>query len=71
MIDLTVPAVRYCVSKSVDNASTRKRTVYRRPDDGLIERLRQKAKMLGSGTVRVHELSLARGRLAAMPDPGT
>jgi hypothetical protein len=26
MIDLTVPAVRYCVSKSVDNASTRKRT---------------------------------------------
>jgi hypothetical protein len=26
MIDLTVPAVRYCVSKSVDDASTRKRT---------------------------------------------
>jgi hypothetical protein len=26
IIDLTVPAVRYCVSKSVDNASTRKRT---------------------------------------------
>jgi hypothetical protein len=45
--------------------------VYGRPDDGLIERLRQKAKTRGSGTVRVHELSLARGRLAAMPDPGT
>ena len=26
IIGLTVPAVRYCVSKSVDNASTRKRT---------------------------------------------
>jgi hypothetical protein len=26
IIDLTVPAVRYCVGKSVDNASTRKRT---------------------------------------------
>jgi hypothetical protein len=26
IIDLTVPAVRYCVSKSVDDASTRKRT---------------------------------------------
>jgi hypothetical protein len=26
IIDLTVPTVRYCVSKSVDNAATRKRT---------------------------------------------
>jgi hypothetical protein len=26
IIDLTVPAVRYCVSERVDNASTRKRT---------------------------------------------
>jgi hypothetical protein len=26
IIDLAVPAVRYCVSKSIDNASTRKRT---------------------------------------------
>jgi hypothetical protein len=30
--------------------------VYGRPDDGLVEGLRQKAKMLGSGTVRVHNL---------------
>ena len=26
IVDLTVPAVRYCVSKSIDNAATRKRT---------------------------------------------
>jgi hypothetical protein len=30
--------------------------VYGRPDDGLIEGLRQKAEMLGSGTVRVYDL---------------
>jgi hypothetical protein len=30
--------------------------VYGRLDDGLVEGLRQKAKMLGSGTVRVHSL---------------
>jgi hypothetical protein len=28
--------------------------VYGRPDGGLVERLRQKSEMLGSGTVRVH-----------------
>jgi hypothetical protein len=30
--------------------------VYGRPDDALVDRLRQKAAMLGSGLVRVHEL---------------
>jgi hypothetical protein len=30
--------------------------VYGRPDDGLVEALRQKAEMLGNGTVRVHDL---------------
>jgi hypothetical protein len=30
--------------------------VYGRPDNRLVEGLRQKAKMLGSGTVRVHDL---------------
>jgi hypothetical protein len=30
--------------------------VYGRPEDSLVERLREKAEMLGSGTVRVHDL---------------
>jgi hypothetical protein len=37
--------------------------VYGRPDDGLVEGLRQKAKMLGSGTVRVHDLHAGFARL--------
>lgn len=37
--------------------------VYGRPDGGLVERLRQKAEMLGSGTVRVHDLHAGFARL--------
>jgi hypothetical protein len=37
--------------------------VYRRPDDGLVEGLRQKAKMLGTGTLRVHDLHAGFARL--------
>jgi hypothetical protein len=37
--------------------------VYGRPDDGLVEALRQKAEMLGSGTVRVHDLHAGFARL--------
>jgi hypothetical protein len=37
--------------------------VYGRPDDRLIEELRQKAKMLGSGTVRVHDFHAGFARV--------
>jgi hypothetical protein len=37
--------------------------VYGRPDDGLVEGLRQKAKMLRSGTVRVHDFHVGFARL--------
>ena len=37
--------------------------VYGRPDGGLVERLRQKAEMLGSGTVRVHDFHAGFARL--------
>jgi hypothetical protein len=37
--------------------------VYGQPDEALIGRLRQKAKMLGSGSVRVHELHAGFARL--------
>ena len=37
--------------------------VYGRPDDALVARLRQKAGMLGSGTVRVHDLHAGFTRL--------
>jgi hypothetical protein len=37
--------------------------VYGRPDDALVERLRHKAEMLGSGTVRVHDLHAGFARL--------
>jgi len=37
--------------------------VYGRPDDALVERLRQKAELLGTGTVRVHELHSGFARL--------
>jgi hypothetical protein len=37
--------------------------VYGRPDAGLVEGLRQKAKMLGSGTVRVHDFHAGFARL--------
>jgi hypothetical protein len=39
--------------------------VYGRPDDTLVDRLRQKAEMLGSGTVRVHDLHAGFARLLA------
>ena len=38
--------------------------VYGRPDDGLIEGLRQKAVMLGSGTVRVYDLHAGFARIS-------
>ena len=38
--------------------------VYGRPDAGLVEGLRQKAQMLGSGIVRVHDLHAGFARLA-------
>jgi hypothetical protein len=37
--------------------------VYGRPDDRLVEGLRQKAEMLGSGTVRVHYLHAGFARM--------
>jgi hypothetical protein len=37
--------------------------VYGRPDDALVERLRQKAELLGSGLLRVHELHSGFARL--------
>ena len=37
--------------------------VYGRPDDALVNRLRQKAEMLGSGSVRVHDLHAGFARL--------
>jgi len=37
--------------------------VYGRPDDELVDRLRQKSELLGSGTVRVHELDAGFARL--------
>jgi hypothetical protein len=37
--------------------------VYGRPDAGLVEELRQKATMLGSGTVRVHDFHAGFVRL--------
>ncbi len=37
--------------------------VYGRPDHRLVERLRQKAEMLGSGTVRVHDLHAGFARM--------
>jgi len=37
--------------------------VYGRPDDALVERLRQKSELLGSGSVRVHELHSGFARL--------
>jgi hypothetical protein len=37
--------------------------VYGRPDDALVEELRQKARMLGSGTVRVHDFHAGFARL--------
>jgi hypothetical protein len=37
--------------------------VYGHPDDALVDRLRQKAEMLGSGSVRVHELHAGFARL--------
>ena len=37
--------------------------VYGRPDDALVEQLRQKSELLGSGAVRVHELHTGFARL--------
>jgi hypothetical protein len=37
--------------------------VYGRPDDALVNRLRQKAELLGSGSVRVHDLHAGFARL--------
>jgi hypothetical protein len=37
--------------------------VYGQPADSLVDRLRQKAEMLGSGSVRVHELHAGFARL--------
>jgi hypothetical protein len=37
--------------------------VYGRPDGGLVQRLRQKAEMLGSGTVRVHDFHAGFARM--------
>ena len=42
--------------------------VYGRPDREIVERLRQKAAMLGSGVVRVHDLQSGFARYAA-PEP--
>jgi hypothetical protein len=39
--------------------------VYGDPDEALVERLRQKAEMLGRGTVRVHEFHAGFARLTA------
>jgi len=38
--------------------------VFGRPSDHLVEQLRQKAQMLGSGTVLVHELHAGFARSA-------
>ena len=37
--------------------------VYGHPDDALVAHLRQKAEVLGSGSVRVHELHAGFARL--------
>ncbi|MFC8799272.1 hypothetical protein ACFT2C_16175 [Promicromonospora sp. NPDC057138] len=37
--------------------------VYGNPDDALVDRLRQKAELLGSGSVRVHQLHAGFARL--------
>ena len=37
--------------------------VYGKPSDDLLEQIRQKAQMLGNGTVRVHELHAGFARL--------
>ena len=37
--------------------------VYGKPTDRLVEQMRQKARMLGNGTVRVHELHAGFARL--------
>jgi hypothetical protein len=37
--------------------------VYGRPDDALVDSLRQKAELLGSGSVRVHDLHAGFARL--------
>jgi hypothetical protein len=47
IIDLTVPAVRHCVSQSVDNAATRKRTA-----EFLAEAQRDPLHALFSGRTR-------------------
>jgi len=39
--------------------------VYGRPDDALVQQLRQKAQTLGSGIVRVHDLHAGFARLPA------
>jgi hypothetical protein len=39
--------------------------VYGDPDDALVDRLRQKAELLGTGVVRVHELHAGFSRLLA------
>jgi len=38
--------------------------VYGRPDEALVDRLRRKAALLGSGSVRVHDLHAGFARLA-------
>lgn len=45
--------------------------VYGRPDDALVERLREKSRMLGTGTVRIHDLHAGFERLAAPDRPTT
>jgi hypothetical protein len=40
--------------------------LYGRPDAALVEQLQRKAEMLGSGTVRVHDLMAGFARL---PEP--
>jgi hypothetical protein len=41
--------------------------VYGRPDDDLVRQLRDKAEMLGRGTVRVHDLHVGFTRLPIRP----
>lgn len=44
--------------------------VYGRPDDGLVELLRRKAELLGSGTVRIHDEHAGFARLQiTAPEP--
>ena len=38
--------------------------VYGRPDDAIVQSLRQKAEMLGGGSVRVHDLHVGFDRLS-------